>query len=97
MLVVIAALMEGFGFTRYRADGFTIQIIEDMATVRILLCMFCFVFVGSRGLSGSSIVSNEQIVAIAQSQIEQVVGIAQSQVGIREATGNNDGRRWKLT
>ncbi|SMD15067.1 hypothetical protein SAMN04488101_1189 [Pedobacter nyackensis] len=42
--------------------------------------MFCFAIVGGRGLSGSSDVSHEQIVAIAQSQI-----------GIREATGNNDG------
>lgn len=51
-----------------------------MATARILLCMFCFAFAGWRGLPGSSIVTNEQVVAIAQSQI-----------GIREATGNNDG------
>lgn len=51
-----------------------------MATVRILLCMFCFAFAGWGGLPCSSIVINEQIVAIAQSQI-----------GVREATGNNDG------
>ncbi len=42
--------------------------------------MFCFAFANWPGLPGDSVVSNEPIVAIAQSQI-----------GVKEATGNNDG------
>lgn len=51
-----------------------------MATVRILLCIFCFALTGWCGLPGSSIVNREQLVTIARSQL-----------GIKEATGNNDG------
>lgn len=51
-----------------------------MAAARILLCVFCFAFAGWPGLPGSSVISKEPVVAIAQSQI-----------GITEATGNNDG------
>lgn len=53
-----------------------------MATIRILLCLFCFAFANWPGLPGHSIVSTEPVVTIAQSQI-----------GVTEATGNNDGAR----
>lgn len=45
--------------------------------------MFCLAFVSWRSLPGSSIVRSQDH--------QRIVEIAQSQIGIKEATGNNDG------
>lgn len=45
--------------------------------------MFCFAFAGWCSLPGGSTVSTNDY--------DRIVGLAQAQIGVREATGNNDG------
>ena len=61
-----------------------------MAAVRILLCVFCFAFTVGNRLSGSSVVSATSVQRTPGKE-PLIIAIAQKQLGIREASGNNDG------
>lgn len=64
-----------------------------MSTIRILLGIFCLIAIGSRTLSSSRVlVSSQQLTTQTTNQLtNHLLNIARSQIGIREATGNNDG------
>jgi len=68
-----------------------------MSTIRILLTVICFAFTGSTGLfSGHLLARNRSAWFVAGPVTDcraRLLRIAAGEVGIREKTGENDGRR----
>jgi len=73
-----------------------------MATARLFLCILCFAYSGSIGMfNGSLLGQNGQQRSFLGSSADgredslrrRLVSLANQQVGVREATGNNDGLR----
>ena len=60
-----------------------------MSTIRILLGIFCLVALGRSAEPSGGVLRFE--VKAEQVNRTKIVGIAISQIGVREATGNNDG------
>lgn len=58
-----------------------------MATIRIVLGIFCFALYGQLAQLNRNFLKAEPIAAKEQ----QILNIARSQLGVREATGKNDG------
>lgn len=61
-----------------------------MATIRVLLGIFCLAFIGSSNEPNRSILKEKT--ANNNALRENLLTIARSQIGIREATGHNDGQ-----
>lgn len=58
-----------------------------MATVRILLGILCFAIVGSYRMPDRHLLSADEL------KREQLLAIARQEVGVREKSGNNDGKK----
>jgi len=59
-----------------------------MATTRILLGIICFAATGSSGMFNRNLLKQQKILITRK----EIILIASKEVGVREKTGNNDGR-----
>lgn len=62
-----------------------------MSTARILLYFICLAFTGSLGLFDRHLLANEKHATITCRQ--NLIKVASQEVGVRERTGDNDGKR----
>ncbi|MBB6503018.1 peptidoglycan-binding protein [Pedobacter cryoconitis] len=67
-----------------------------MATIRLLLGIFCFAFAGSFGMLKRDLLGQipikQETFSDAQYRL-QLVNLARAEIGVREKTGHNDGAR----
>ena len=64
-----------------------------MATTRILLGIICFAFTGSFAKSDGDLLARGRIDTAQIRQRNLLVHIAAAELGVRELTGNNDGKK----
>lgn len=58
-----------------------------MATIKIILAMLCFAFIGRSNVFNGHLLKQPTV------ERERIMAIARAEIGTREATGNNDGKR----
>lgn len=98
VLVVIAAILADGWFDSLKNYGFTISYFIAMATIKLLLGIFLFTVSGSIGMLKRNLLGAGLTIPVAISSMESVhrnrlVALAMAEVGVREATGENDGKR----
>ena len=98
MLVAIAAILAHRWPYPFKNNGFTISHLIVMATIKLLLGLFLFAAGGSitmlkRNLLGSHVNVSVAICSVENVHRNRLVASAKAELGVREATGKNDGKR----